>query len=650
MTTPTTVQVRLQLRQDTAANWTSVNPTLLAGELGRESDTGKIKIGTGSAAWTALAYMPGGQLSAYPIVNVDIAAGAEIAVSKLADGTARQLLQTDAAGTGVEWASNIDVPGTLDVTSAATFDSTVAVTGALTKSGSNVVTVGDTGTVTSTMILDGTILNADVNASAAIVDTKLATIATAGKVSNSATTATDANTASAIVARDASGNFTAGTITAAVTGAASSNVLKAGDTMTGALVHPLGAVGTPSLTFTGDLNTGFYSPGADTLAAVTAGNNRLHITSAGLVGIGISDPSTLLTLGTNAPRLEFNDGDAATDNKRWQFFTGSTSFGLRALTDAGAAGGNQFSFTRSNENINSFQGLQGGSAWFYVDNSTARVGIGTTSPGAALEINAAAATSPFIAKINTAEAARIDSSGRLLVGTSSARSAFFNAGFTPSIQFEGTGSGGGRVFALTNNSTANDPPLFVLGKSNGSTLNSNTLVSADTRVGTVSFQGSDGTELVEAAAIYAEVDGTPSANDLPGRLVFSTTADGASSPTEALRITNDRVIAYNQPTPTSKSAAATLTITELKTGIIQYTGAVATLTLPTGTLMEGGFSGIYTNMAFEWSVINTGAGICTVAAGTDHTVIGSGTVAIGASARFVSRRTAANTFVSYRLS
>jgi hypothetical protein len=53
----------------------------------------------------------------------------------------------------------------------------------------------------------GAIVNADINASAAIVDTKLATIATAGKVSNSATTATDANTASTIVARSASGNF-----------------------------------------------------------------------------------------------------------------------------------------------------------------------------------------------------------------------------------------------------------------------------------------------------------------------------------------------------------------------------------------------------------------------------------------------------------
>jgi hypothetical protein len=62
-------------------------------------------------------------------------------------------------------------------------------------------------TVASANIVDGTIVNADINASAAIVDTKLDTIATAGKVSNSATTATDANTASAIVARNAAGNF-----------------------------------------------------------------------------------------------------------------------------------------------------------------------------------------------------------------------------------------------------------------------------------------------------------------------------------------------------------------------------------------------------------------------------------------------------------
>src|SRR5207244_10494863 len=62
------------------------------------------------------------------------------------------------------------------------------------------------------------IVNADIDPAAAIVDTKLATISTAGKVANSATTATSLNTASTIVARDASGNFTAGTITASLSG------------------------------------------------------------------------------------------------------------------------------------------------------------------------------------------------------------------------------------------------------------------------------------------------------------------------------------------------------------------------------------------------------------------------------------------------
>jgi hypothetical protein len=74
---------------------------------------------------------------------------------------------------------------------------------------------------TGTVVLSGAIVNADINASAAIVDTKLATIATAGKVSNSATTATNNNVNSAIVSRDGSGNFSAGTITAALTGNAS---------------------------------------------------------------------------------------------------------------------------------------------------------------------------------------------------------------------------------------------------------------------------------------------------------------------------------------------------------------------------------------------------------------------------------------------
>lgn len=94
---------------------------------------------------------------------------------------------------------------------------TGALPSAITISSSNVATT----LAYNKLALTGNIVDADISSSAAIADTKLATISTAGKVANSATTATNANTASAIVARDASGNFTAGTITASLSGNAS---------------------------------------------------------------------------------------------------------------------------------------------------------------------------------------------------------------------------------------------------------------------------------------------------------------------------------------------------------------------------------------------------------------------------------------------
>ena len=66
------------------------------------------------------------------IADADISSTAEIAVSKLANGSARQLLQTDSGGTGVEFTSNVDIPGTLDVTGAVTLDSTLQVDGVAT--------------------------------------------------------------------------------------------------------------------------------------------------------------------------------------------------------------------------------------------------------------------------------------------------------------------------------------------------------------------------------------------------------------------------------------------------------------------------------------------------------------------------------------
>lgn len=48
--------VQIQFRRDTAANWTSTNPTLAIGEIGLETDTTKWKLGNGSTAWNSLAY------------------------------------------------------------------------------------------------------------------------------------------------------------------------------------------------------------------------------------------------------------------------------------------------------------------------------------------------------------------------------------------------------------------------------------------------------------------------------------------------------------------------------------------------------------------------------------------------------------------
>jgi len=164
-----------------------------------------------------------------------------------------------------------------------------------------------------------------------------------------------------------------------------------------------------------------------------------------------------------------------------------------------------------------------------------------------------------------AEAMRIDSSGRLLVGTTTARTDYFNNTLTAMLQVEGTKSSGAADRACVsivnnNNLTVNESPVLVLGRSNGSTVNSKTIVSDGTRCGYISFQGADGSDLIDAASIAGEVDGTPGANDMPGRLVFSTTADGAASPTERMRITSSGEMLLG---PNQISTSKTLSVKDI---------------------------------------------------------------------------------------
>ena len=108
----------------------------------------------------------------------------------------------------------------------------------------------------------------------------------------------------------------------------------------------------------------------------------------------------------------------------------------------------------------------------------------------------------------------------------------------------GTGAGANNAFiSATRFGTVSGGGELTLAASYGSNGNHG-LVPNGHQLGRVAFVGSDGTQGLYAAWIKAEVDGTSGANDMPGRLVFSTTAATASSPTERMRISQDSTIGF----------------------------------------------------------------------------------------------------------
>ena len=123
---------------------------------------------------------------------------------------------------------------------------------------------------------------------------------------------------------------------------------------------------------------------------------------------------------------------------------------------------------------------------------------------------------------------------------------------------------------------------------------------------------------------------------------------------EAARIDTLGVLYSYAPNPTALTATGTLTIAQMQTLLITVTSATAiTLTLPTGTLTDAGITGgtLPINESFDWAIINLGSvvGTATIAAGTGHTFVGNNNVLITTSAQFRTRKTATNTFVTYRI-
>ena len=84
-----------------------------------------------------------------------------------------------------------------------------------------------------------------------------------------------------------------------------------------------------------------------------------------------------------------------------------------------------------------------------------------------------------------------------------------------------------------------DGANITLGHSRSGTIGTQTVLQDGDTMGGINFVGSDGTDMASyGGRIFCEVDGTPGSNDMPGRLIFATTADNATGSTERMRITS----------------------------------------------------------------------------------------------------------------
>ena len=201
----------------------------------------------------------------------------------------------------------------------------------------------------------------------------------------------------------------------------------------------------------------------------------------------------------------------------------------------------------------------------------------------------------------------ITSAGYLVVGyTDNIPATFANTKFIQSHSVSGTAG----YTAARWDATANGPQLL-FGKSRGGAVGTLGIVAADDILGQIVFSGDDGVDLVTAGAqIVAYVDGTPGANDMPGRLVFSTTADGASSPTERMRINSTGAVITTSTISdvagdlrsipqNAKTAAYTLIATDNGKHISITTGGV---TVPASVFSVGNAVTIFNNSASSQTI------------------------------------------------
>ena len=265
-------------------------------------------------------------------------------------------------------------------------------------------------------------------------------------------------------------------------------------------------------TITGTVDVVNGGTGAST-ASITSFNNITGYTAAGATG-------------TTSTNLVFSASPTFTGTLGAAAITASTTLGVTGTST-----------------------LSGNAIISVTDNTNAALRITQLGTGDALLVEDSANPdgSPVV----------INASGTLLVGSPTARANASGAGITPQSQIEMTNNNA--ALLVVQNFVSAPTRLggrLILARSMGTPIGSNTLVTSGEFAGTVEFNANDGTNFINVATIAAAVDGTSGTNDMPGRLIFSTTADGAATSTERMRINSSGTVSIASTTEQSGTTGA----------------------------------------------------------------------------------------------
>jgi hypothetical protein len=294
----------------------------------------------------------------------------------------------------------------------------------------------------------------------------------------------------------------------------------------GTLLMEDGTAAAPGLSFASDPDSGIFRGGANEFGIATNGVERVEFGTSEVV---------------------FNDGGANYDF-RIEGDTNTSLFFVDASAEAvgiGTTTPNVTGFGSTVATINVATGSNGG---LELTKNNVAAGHFTVEAGASndVRVGAVGGSAALTFQTGGSERGRFDSSGRLLVGTSATLPVYYNATDVWQGLFQVARSDQQAIanFSIWSNNastyTAYGGTQIHLSACRSGTVGTHTggALTNDDTIGSITFNASDGTNFRNSARIEAEVDGGVSTGDVPGRLVFSTTADAASNPTERMRITS----------------------------------------------------------------------------------------------------------------